>query len=174
MNPPAPEANSLLAAAQAMQGDPATPALVREAFSPLEPLRVADLPLHPLSLSTYMLLEQLESPFIESDFLKTIQEDPEAITFADIAVATYVLTRHTAASRAVLSRGRAVFDEAVAEFANQIGGPDLVLLAQKLGAHIGGAFVTVLQSAEKKTAATPTPPMESSPSASAATDSAGL
>jgi hypothetical protein len=165
--PSSPEAHASAAAAAT-----GTPTLVRDAFMPVEPLRVADLVLHPLTLSTYMLLEQLESPFIESDFLKTIEENPEAITFADIATATYVLTRHTKASRAVLQRGRAAFDEAVADFANEITAPDLLPLSQKLGLHIGGAFATVIASAEKKTPAAeqPTP---SSSSAPEATDSAG-
>lgn len=132
----------------------AAPQPVRDAFVPLEPLRVGDLDLHPLTLGTLILLEQLDSPLVDL-------EGTAEVSVKDLAEALYVLTRHLPASRAVLARGREAFDTAVMELANQIPAGELLAVGQKVRDHLAATFGMFIPSqpeeaGEKKTQ-TPNP-----------------
>ncbi|BET67209.1 hypothetical protein ASA1KI_21270 [Opitutales bacterium ASA1] len=143
------------------------PSIVREAFlGPLAPLRVGDLELHPLTLASFMLLEELGSPLVQQP---TEGEPKPKVGLFDLAVAAYILTRDVDASQAVLAGvlGREKFDRAVYQFAKQIPATDMIAVGAKIRTHLNAAFATVIGTQEKNAEATgpaAATPAESNPS----------
>lgn len=150
--------------AQAAQTGSRNPAVVREAFFP-PALRVGDLVLRELSLGSFMLLEQVDSPLVD--------DTGAEVTAADLAAAGFILTRDLEVSRDLLVQGRPAFDRAVFSWSCEIPLAQLRELGARIGEAIRSAMSTALPTGQKKTETTPVAAAPATSAASGATASAG-
>ncbi|WP_043586304.1 hypothetical protein [Geminisphaera colitermitum] len=123
-----------------------TPNEVLDAFAP-EPLTVANLTLRPLSISDFLLLERLDSPFADQQ----ITPDTD-ISVSEIMEVAYILATPPQTSRAAFAKGRAAFDDAVAEMFDSIPPSTLGDLGKRIATIINAAFATLITPAKKKEA----------------------
>ena len=139
------------------------PALVRRAFM-AQPIVVGAITLRPITLSIYMLLEEIESPLIEE-----AGQEADDFTIRDMAAAVYILSHDEETVMASLDKSRSAFDRAVLKWAASVPAPDLMELGQAVAKSMADALATVLPS-EKKTG---TVAPDKSSKAARATASAG-
>lgn len=135
--------------AQQARGTTRTPSAVLTALFP-DRIDVGGLPLRPLSLGDFILLEKIDSPILELDGV----EEPE-IGPLDLAAAIYLLATPFAQVAEQLNGGRHAFDQAVLAFASRVPAGEVLAAGAKVRAAIAAGFATALPGGEKKTPATP-------------------
>jgi hypothetical protein len=125
------------------------PAVVRQAFLST-PIKVGAIELRPLTLATYMLLEEIESPLIEE-----AGTGVEEFSIRDMAAAVYVLSQPEDAVMASIEKGRPQFKGTVLKWAAKVPAPDLMALGQAVAQQLADAMATVLPTTEKKSPGKP-------------------
>jgi hypothetical protein len=116
-----------------------TPAVILDAFLP-EQIKVGNIALNPVTMSTIMVLEKLQSPFLGGG---------AEMKYQHIAEALCVFSQPIATVREALRNG--TFQALVDSLADQL---DMAVLAKAVPAiaeHIGKAFETSIPYGEGKT-----------------------
>lgn len=138
-----------------------TPKVVREALLAGSVHQVAGIQLHEVTLSTLLILEEINSPLVDESAMA--RKAP--MKNMDLMRAIFVFARHPRDSYAAFLSGQATFDSAVIEFGAGISIQAAKELGEKMGELIARASSTILQSEKKTTIHSTTPPNQ--------TDSAG-
>jgi hypothetical protein len=121
-----------------------TPNEVLDAFAPV-PITAANIVLRPLTISDFMLLERLDSPFANQQ----ITPDTD-ISISEIMEAVYILAHPAQTSRSAFARGRPEFDDAVFTFGDSISPGALRDLGARIAEAIHTAFSTLIIPQKKR------------------------
>lgn len=127
-----------------MAGTHRNPAVIRQAFL-ANPITVGSITLRPLTLATYMLLEEIESPLIEEAGTGVGE-----FSIRDMGAAVYVLSQPEETVMAAIEKGRPHFNRVVLKWAAKVPAPDLMALGQAVARQLADAMATVLPTSEKK------------------------
>jgi hypothetical protein len=115
------------------------PQAVRQAFIGGGPIQLGELTIQPLTIGTFWLLEELQSPFVTASKVAAGAEPVATpIGFKDIAEAAFILAEPLRA-RELLSQGRNVFIAAAFEIAAKVPIGDMQKLSDAISGRVGDA-----------------------------------
>lgn len=122
-----------------------TPSTVLKSFLPGQ-AKIGDLVLPPMSIHTWMLLEDIKSPFIQA----TATTD---VGMADVMATLYVLTHGDEETEALITKGDGSFKTAVKAMAKSLPIRHILTVSDVIGQHIASEFASKASLAPAKAAA---------------------